>query len=157
MLARGMAAAAAVIVAIAIGSASPSNAEPLQPGPHSAIADIVLPAGTVPCTNPGCKHPLGYEEMWRFNAPYKDVVQFLGDELGTGPHDGMAACPPSRPDNASEWKWSGEDRWKAVSVSRAGHKDGTGDSAPFGTIYVACGTFNPPQREGHCFRRYDRG
>jgi hypothetical protein len=148
---------AAAMAAIAIGSASPSNAEPLQPGPHSAIADIVLPAGTVPCTNSVCKHPLGYEEVWRFNAPYEDVVEFLRNELGTGPHDGLAACPPSGPDNASEWKWSDEVRWMAVRVFRAGREDATGDSAPFGATYIACGTFNPPQREGRCFRRYDHG
>lgn len=157
MLVRGMPVAAAVIAAIAIGSASPSTAEPLQPGPHSAIAHIVLPAGTVPCTNSGCKHPRGYEESWLFNAPYKDVVQFLSDELGTGPHDGLAACPPSGQDNASEWRWSDEARWMAVAVYRAGRKDATGDSAPFGAIYIACGTFNPPAREGRCFHAYDHG
>ena len=151
MLVLRMPIAAAVIVATAIGSASPSNAEPLQPGPHSAIADIVLPAGTVPCTNSGCKHPLGYEESWRFNAPYEDVVQFLRDELGTGPHDGLAACPPSGPENESEWKWSDDVRWMAVAVHRAGV------SAPFGTIYIACGTFNPPAREGRCLHGYSHG
>jgi hypothetical protein len=157
MLVRGMPVAAAVIVAIAIGSASPSNAEPLQPGPHSAIADIVLPAGTVPCTNSRCKHPLGYEELWRFNAPYEDVVEFLSNELGTGPRDGLAACPPSGPDNASEWKWSDEARWMAVAVHSAGREDATGDSAPFGAIYIACGTFNPPAREGRCLHGYSHG
>jgi hypothetical protein len=151
MLVRGMPVAAAVIAAIAIGSASPLNAEPLQPGPHSAIAHIVLPAGTVPCTNSGCKHPLGYEEVWRFNAPYADVVKFLRDELGTGPHDGLAACPPSGPDNESEWKWSDDARWMAVAAHRAGI------SAPFGTIYIACGTFNPPARERRCLHGYSHG
>lgn len=148
---RVMPIAAAVVGSIAIGSASLSNAEPLQPGPHSAIADIALPAGTVRCTSNGCKvHPT-YEEVWQFNAPYDDVVAFLGNELGTGPHDGLAACPPAGPDNAHEWKWSDDARWMAVAVHRAGA------SAPFGTIYIACGTFNPPQREGRCFHRYRNG
>jgi hypothetical protein len=139
---------AAAVAAIAIGSAPPSNAEPLQPGPHSAIADIALPAGTFPCTSNGCKVRPTYEEVWQFNAPYDDVVAFLDNELGTGPHDGLAACPPDGPDNAHEWKWSDDARWIAVAVHRAGV------SAPFGTIYVACGTFNPPQRERRCFHRY---
>jgi hypothetical protein len=157
MLIRVLPIAAAAIAAIAIISASPANAEPLQPGPHSAIGHIVLPAGTVPCTNSGCKHPLGYEELWRFNAPYEDVVEFLGNELGTGPHDGLAACPPSGPNDAHEWKWSDEARWMAVAVYMAGGKDGTGDRAPFGTIYIACGAFNPPERAGQCFHAYKHG
>jgi hypothetical protein len=38
--------AAAAIATTVIGSASPANAKPpLQPGPHSAIADVDLPAG----------------------------------------------------------------------------------------------------------------
>lgn len=156
MLVRAMPIAAAAIAAIAIGSA-PSNAEPMQPGPHSAIAHIVLPAGSFPCTSSGCKTPFPYEEAWRFNAPYKDVVEFLRNELGTGPLDGLAACPLSGPDNAHEWKWSGEARWIAVAVYGAGRKDGTGDNAPFGTIYIACGTFNPPQRGGQCFHAYKHG
>jgi hypothetical protein len=156
MLARAMPIAAAVIVAIAIGSA-PSKAEPMQPGPHSAIADVVLPAGTFPCTSSGCKGHPTYEEVWRFNAPYKDVVAFLRNELGTGPHDGLAACPPSGPNDAHEWKWSDEARWMAVAVYRAGREDATGDSSPFGAIYIACGTFNPPAREGRCFHAYDHG
>jgi hypothetical protein len=71
--------------------------------------------------------------------------------LGTGEHDGLAACPPNGPANGAEWKWSDESRWMAVSVHRASV------SAPFGTIYIACGTFNPPQREGRCFHRYRNG
>jgi hypothetical protein len=145
---RVMPVAAAVIAAFAIGTTSPSNAAPLQPGPHSAIAGIALPAGSVPCTSNGCKvHPT-YEEVWQFNAPYDDVVKFLRDELGTGPHDDLAACPPNGPANEAEWKWSNESRWMAVSVHRASA------TAPFGTIYIACGTFNPPKREGRCFHRY---
>jgi hypothetical protein len=154
MLIRVMPVAAAALAAIAMGSASPLNAQPLQPGPHSAIADIVLPAGTVPCTNSACRHPDGYEEMWRFNAPYNDVVRFLGDELGTGQRNGLPACPPAGPNTEREWKWADETRWMAVAVSQAGRKDGTGESAPFGTIYIACGTFNPPKRGGQCFHRY---
>src|ERR1700733_13670421 len=138
MLVRGMPVAAAVIAAIAIGSASPLNAEPLQPGPHSAIAHIVLPAGTVPCTNSGCKHPLGYEELWRYNAPYDDVVAFFRNEFGTGSYDDLPPCPPGGPNAAHEWKWSDDVRWIEVAVYRAGREDATGDSAPFGTIYIAC-------------------
>ena len=157
MLIRVMPIAAAAIAAIAISSASPANAEPLQPGLHSAIAHIDLPAGTVPCTSSGCKTPFPYEEAWRYNAPYDDVVEFFRNQFGTGSNDGLPPCPPGGPNDAHEWKWSDDARWIAVAVFRAGLDDANGDSTPFGKIYIACGPVNPPERAGRCFHRYSHG
>jgi hypothetical protein len=150
MLIRVMPIAAAAIAAIAIGSASPANAQPLQPGPHSAIADIALPEGTVPCTSSGCRTPPEHEEVWRYNAPYDDVVVFLRNQLGTGPYDRLPPCPLGAANDGPEWKWSDDARWLAVAVSRAG------DNAPFGKIYIACGPVHPAD-QGRCHPAYSHG
>ena len=147
MLIRVMPIAAATIAAIAICSASPANAQPLQPGPHSAIAGIALPEGTVPCTTSGCRTPPECEEVWRYIASYDDVVVFLRNQFGTGPFNGLPRCPPGETKDAGEWKWSNDARWLAVAVFRAG------DNAPFGKIYIACGPVHPAD-QGRCHPAY---
>jgi hypothetical protein len=150
MLIRVTPIAAATIAAIAIGSASPANARPLQPGPHSAIADIALPEGTIPCTASRCRRPPEYEEVWRYIASYDDVVVFLRNQFGTGPFNDLPRCPPGETNDAGEWMWSNDARWLAVAVSRAG------DNAPFGKIYIACGPVRPAD-QGRCHPAYSRG
>jgi hypothetical protein len=87
-----LAAAAAVLVAVACTqhiagppattSAPPETVE-LQPGPHSAIADVDLPEGTVQCTTNFCvRDP--HKEYWHYSAPYDDVVAFLRKRFATG-------------------------------------------------------------------------
>lgn len=157
MLIRVMPIAAAAIAATAIGSASCANAQPLQPGPHSAIADIDLPEGTVPCTSSGCRTPPEHEEVWRYSAPYKDVVAFLHDRLDNRRlSNGLPPCGPTGND-AHEWRWSDDARWFAVAVVQLGPADANGERAPFGVIYIACGRVNPPDRRGQCFRAYKHG
>src|ERR1700759_258072 len=76
---RVMTLAPAAIAAVAIGSALPANAQP-----RSAITDIDLPEGTVPCSSSGCRAPAEHEEVWRYDRPYEDVGPFFQNELGTG-------------------------------------------------------------------------
>jgi hypothetical protein len=166
MLIRVMPIAAAAIAAIAIGSASPANAQPLQPGPHSAIADIDLPEGTVPCTSSGCRTPPEREEVWRYTAPYGDTAAFLHDRLANGPRNGLPPCydinhPSSQwgqiGNDTTEWTWSNDARWLAVAVVRPGLEDADGGIASFGRIYIACGPVNPPEPKGRCFHAYSHG
>ena len=145
---RVMPIAAAAIAAIAIGSALPANAQP-----RSAIVDIDLPEGTVPCTSNGCRNAFPQEEVWRYDRPYADVVAFF-DQFGTGPHDDLTRCPPRGPADAHEWTWSNNARWLAVAVFPPGFTDPNGNSAPFGKIYIACGPVNPPEPGGQCFHAY---
>jgi hypothetical protein len=149
MLTRVMPIAAAAIAAVAIGSASPAVAQP-----HSAIADINLPEGSVPCISSGCRNPARYEEVWRYDAPYDYVKTFFHDEFGTGWQDGLPPCPPEGPNGAGEWKWSNDARWLAVAVFEPGFADANGDSVPFGKIYIARGPVNPPERGGQCLHAY---
>jgi hypothetical protein len=58
---------------------SPTTTPPLlQPGPHSAIADVDLPAGTVP----GPAQSDG--EYWYYTALYPDTVTFQQNRFATG-------------------------------------------------------------------------
>ncbi|MGO9286779.1 hypothetical protein [Mycobacterium sp.] len=133
-----------------------TRAQPLQPGPHSAIADIKLPEGTVPCTSSGCRTPPEHEEVWRYNAPYEDVVEFLRNQFGTGPYDDLPPCPPAGPNDGPEWKWSNDARWLAVAVSKPGPSDANGDTVPFRKIYIACGPVHPAD-QGRCHPAYSHG
>ncbi|MGO9511015.1 MAG: hypothetical protein ACLPXZ_28195 [Mycobacterium sp.] len=150
--------AAAAIAATAIDSRSPANADPLQPGPHSAIADVDLPVGTVQCIDFGCidgpaiTDP-GYE-WWRYVAPYDDIVAFMRDRFGTGRQydahgatwwHGLPPCydanhdsPPSgwATDGGTRWIWSDNAKALVVAVDKPGIKAGDGDIVPFGRIYV---------------------
>jgi len=156
MLIRVMPIAVAAVAAIAIGSASPANAQPLQPGQHSAIADIDLPEGTVPCTSSGCRTPPEHEEVWRYNAPFLDVVEFLNKEFNDarGPTwwNDLPPCPLGGPtgNDAHQWTWSDDARWLAVAVFMPG------DIAPFGKIYIACGPVHPAD-QGRCHPAYSHG
>ncbi len=100
----------------------------LQPGPHSALADVDLPEGTVQCTTVGCigdgpiKDP--HKEYWRYSAPSDDVVAFLRKRFATGRRydthgatwwNGLPPCydkghqsPPwgRTLNGTTEWVWS---------------------------------------------------
>jgi hypothetical protein len=63
-------------------SPSPSPPPPpagLRPGPHSAVADLDLPAGT---TSGGSI--ANDSELWYYSAPYDDVLAFLQRQFATG-------------------------------------------------------------------------
>jgi hypothetical protein len=49
-----------------------------QPRPHSPLAEIDLPVGTVFAGNSSD------EERWRYSAPYDDTVAFLRQQFATG-------------------------------------------------------------------------
>ncbi len=49
-----------------------------QPGPHSPLADVDLPAGVVFAGNSS------NQERWRYTAPYDDTVAFLRKQFATG-------------------------------------------------------------------------
>jgi hypothetical protein len=74
-----------VTVAPPTRPASPNTPSPpppagLRPGPHSAIADVDLPAGTVPELSSSDSET----EAWSYSAPYDDVVAFLQRQFATG-------------------------------------------------------------------------
>lgn len=150
--------AAAAIATTTIGSPSLANAEPLRPGPHSTIADVDLPVGTVQCIAFGCiDSPANTDpsyEWWRYTAPYDDVVAFLQDRFGTGRqydahgatwwHD-LPPCydinhqsPPGgwTTDYGTRWIWSDNAKALVVAVDKPGIKTGAGDTVPFGRIYA---------------------
>jgi hypothetical protein len=56
-----------------------SSGQPIQPGPHSALANIRLPAGAVFDGNSSL------EERWRYNTPYEATVGLLSSQFATGP------------------------------------------------------------------------
>jgi hypothetical protein len=138
-------------------SAPPPTVE-LQPGPHSAIAVVDLPEGTVQCTTIACfsglpiKDP--HEEYWRYSAPYDDTVAFLQKRFATGRRydthgatwwKGLPPCydkghqsPPwgHTLDGGTEWVWSDGAVMLAVTVMKPGLKTTGGDIVPFGTITV---------------------
>lgn len=59
-------------------TSAPPKTVDLQPGPHSALADIDLPAGTV------SRGTTSDWEIWSYSAPYDDVVAFLRKQFTTG-------------------------------------------------------------------------
>jgi hypothetical protein len=122
---------------------TPATTPPLQPGPHPAIADIDLPAGTVPV--PASSD----EEYWHYTAPYAATVAFLQNQFATGRRfdtygatwwNGLPPCydnaspkhqsPPlgsdagdrfgEQPGDLHEWVWSDGALTLYVSMSRPG-------------------------------------
>jgi hypothetical protein len=144
--------------------ASPTNtsAPPptvgLQPGRHSATADIDLPEGTVPMpvSNQG-----PHAEFWRYSAPYDDTVTFLRNQFATGRRydthgatwwKGLPPCyntdhqsPPwgwIQYDGFTQWLWSDGAMWLYVEVDKPGAKIGN-TTVPFGRIHTNSGTVDP--------------
>ena len=67
-------------------SAAPAQPRAVQPGPHSPLANIRLPAGAV------FDGTSSLEERWRYNTPYDETVTFLSSQFATGPkHDSNGA------------------------------------------------------------------
>jgi hypothetical protein len=60
-------------------SATSTTSPALQPGPHSAIANIDLPAGTIPA-----RQLTSDTELWQYTAPYPDTVKYLQTQFATG-------------------------------------------------------------------------
>jgi hypothetical protein len=81
--------AATTAVAAPSTSALPTK-PPLQPGPHSWIADVDLPEGTEECSSSMCSRDNtsyrrdNHWEFWRYSAPYDDTIAFLRDRFATG-------------------------------------------------------------------------
>jgi hypothetical protein len=169
--------AAAAIATTAIGSVSPANAAPpLQPGPHSALADVDLPEGTVQCTSPNClsNAPNTYpdEEWWAFRAPYDDVEVFLQTRFATGRRydthgatwwNGLPPCyntnhqsPPWgwTTNDGIWWMWSDGAKTLSVLLGKPGVKTAGGDIVPWGTISILSTTANPegPSGPSICYR-----
>jgi hypothetical protein len=71
-------------------STPPPTTQPgLQPGPHSWVADIDLPEGTVQCAAFYCDaNQVGgiypRQEYWRYSATYDDTAEYLRDRFATG-------------------------------------------------------------------------
>jgi hypothetical protein len=63
----------------ATSATSPGQSATVQPGPHSPLANIRLPAGAVFAGNSSL------EERWRYNTPYDATVAFLSGQFATGP------------------------------------------------------------------------
>jgi hypothetical protein len=151
--------AVTAVATTAIDLASPANAQPLQPGPHSAMADVDLPDGTVQCTTIGCTSALTNEnpreEWWRYNAPYDDIVAFLQKRFATGPQydalgatrwSGLAPCydthhqsPPLGwiVNDETAWRWSDGAMMIDVWVRKPGITVGDGTIVPFGSIDIS--------------------
>lgn len=129
----------------------------LQPGPHSAIADVDLPEGTVPCTTAACtdlpNNP--HEEYWRYSASYDDVVAFLRKRFATGRRydthgatwwNGLPPCydtkhqsPPwgsTYDDSMVEWVWSDDAMMLLVDVQKP-NAAGVVNPLPFGRIAIS--------------------
>jgi hypothetical protein len=138
---------------------APATKPPLQPGPHSWIADVDLPEGTVQCTTFECSDiPLTndpQQEYWRYSAPYDDTVAFLRDRFASGPRydahgatwwKGLPPCyntahqsPPwgwTDDDRVNHWKWSDGAMVLEVVVYKPGRAPG---SAPFGVVDISEG------------------
>jgi hypothetical protein len=152
----------------------PKPALPLRP--HSWIADVELPEGTVPCTAWECEDsPYKYDnphgEYWRYSAPYDDTVAFLRDQFAAGLRydahgatwwKGLPPCyddkhqsPPwgwtSHFDNrATWWLWSDGAIYLQVLVYQPGANV---NKAPFGVMYIVEGShFEGPPRGPDCYR-----
>jgi hypothetical protein len=121
----------------------PTTTPPIQPGPHSALADINLPAGTVPL--PPIAADL-QDEDWRYTTPYADTVTFLQTQFATGRRydsygatwwNGLPPCyndskyNPADPahespprgwilDNSTQWIWSDGAMTLLVAVWKPG-------------------------------------
>ncbi len=137
--------------------ASSTSKPPLQPGPHSAVADVDLPVGTVQCIMTNClgdyKNTDPHSESWRYSAPYDDVVAFMRTRFATGRRydthgatwwKGLPPCyepnhqsPPwgwTHDDGVTEWEWSDGATTLDVGVLKAGAKLNGGSLLPFGRI-----------------------
>jgi hypothetical protein len=63
----------------ATSATSPGQSATVQPGPHSLLANIRLPAGAVFDGNSSL------EERWHYKTPYDATVAFLSGQFATGP------------------------------------------------------------------------
>jgi hypothetical protein len=153
--------AAIAAAGMLIGCSATAHADPvLRPGPHSAIADVDLPEGTVPCTKSSCigedpATPDPHQEWWHYNAPYDDVVVFLRTRFATGRRydshgatywRGLSPCydenhqsPPQGwvYDKATMWLWSDGVLALEVILEAPGSRTGGGFVLPNGRLLIA--------------------
>ena len=135
LLTRSAAAGVASILLTGCASIhSTKNSPTLRPGPHSAVADVDLPAGTIQCSGDvdhnGCTNAPGREE-WRFAFPVEDMVGFLAAQFATGPKydaegatswKGLPPCyinhaaPPQGGANGTTWEWRWGEGSQGLSV-----------------------------------------
>jgi hypothetical protein len=157
--------AATTAVAAPSTSALPTK-PPLQPGPHSWIADVDLPEGTEECSSSMCSRDNtsyrrdNHWEFWRYSAPYDDTIAFLRDRVATGRQydahgatwwSGLPPCynaihqsPPwgwTDVDDGTHWLWTDGARWLLVVVYKPPVKlAGTGEIVPSGVVSIAQGS-----------------
>jgi hypothetical protein len=152
--------------AISSPSAPPTTKPPLQRGPHSFVADIDLPQGTVQDAE---RYPETVRaETWHYSAPYDDTVAFLRDQFATGRrYDAHGATwwkglPPCYYEHQSPlWGWSGVDdagkpmtrwdwadgvNWLEVVISAPG-----GDK-PLGMIIISEASDPKIAQSSYCLR-----
>jgi hypothetical protein len=107
-------------------TSSASSPGAVQPGPHSPLADIRLPAGAVFDGNSSL------EERWRYNTPYDATVTFLSGQFATGPkydtngatswaglppcYNGEHQSPPKGWASADTTRWLWTDGVTSLSV-----------------------------------------
>ena len=105
---------------------SPGRPPAVQPGPHSPLADIRLPAGAVLDGNSSL------EERWRYDTPYDPTVAFLSSQFATGPkydsngatswsklapcYNGEHESPPKGWASADSTRWLWTDGSTSLSV-----------------------------------------
>lgn len=140
----------------------PPSPEPpsLAPGPHSAVADVDLPAGTVQVPD-----QTGQKEHWRYNVSYGQAVTFLQDQFGTGRkydsygatwwgglppcYDANHQAPPKGWERGDfhDWVWSDGAVSIVVEVYRPGAPVGGGETRPDIWIFK---DYGPPSSD--CYR-----
>ncbi len=98
----------------------------VQPGPHSPLANIRLPAGAVLDGNSSL------EERWHSATPYDETVAFLSNQFATGPkydsngatswdklprcYNGEHQSPPKGWSSADTTRWLWTDGTTSLSV-----------------------------------------
>jgi hypothetical protein len=105
--------------------APPQAAAPAA-GPHSAKADIDLPAGTVRSCDPGetvCGSHAPDMEIWEVTTPYDYTVQFIRQQLPIGKeYEGLPWC--SQENNGkrgfTQWDWADADTSLVMVIEQTG-------------------------------------
>jgi hypothetical protein len=110
------------------------------------------------------------EEMWRYSAPYDDVVSFLQTRFASGRRydthgatwwNGLPPCydtnhqsPPWgwTISDGTEWVWSDGARRLGVLLEKPGIKNGVGEIVPWGTVFIVTSTITSETTGVPCYR-----
>jgi hypothetical protein len=140
-----------VTVASPPPAASPASSAPAPAptaGPHSKLADIDLPAGTVPT----CCGTDANNENWLVTKPYDYTVQFLRHQLPIS-HDlkGMPWCREVSADKSyrsTAWSWADDTNSLDIDVDELPPSPGIADSDRVKVSIVRSADFGGPQGLG---------